>query len=68
MGIVGFGFLLVGVPFATYTTTESMTVVVTAIVALSYMGGGVLSLIWYVLVGLGLLKLWGLERGALPQQ
>jgi hypothetical protein len=52
VGMVGFGLLLVGVPFASYTTTGTMTTAVTAIVAVSYIGGGLLSLIWYVLVGL----------------
>jgi hypothetical protein len=67
VGIVGFGLLLVGVPFATYTTTGSMTVVVVAIVAVSYLGGGILSLIWYVLVGLRLYKLGYFEGKALAQ-
>ena len=65
VGMVGFGLLLVGVPFATYTTTGSMTVFVTAIVAVSYMGGGILSLIWYVLVGLRLFRLGHLEAKVL---
>ena len=68
VGILGFALLLASVPFATYTTTESQTGVVAAIVAVSYIGGGVLSLIWYILVGLRLYQLGRLEGKTLPQQ
>ena len=67
VGILGFALLLAGVPFATYTTVSPTGAVVTAIVAVSYMGGGVLSLIWYFLIGLRLLQLGRLEGKTLPQ-
>jgi len=56
-GILGLGLLVASMPFAGYTTTGPTTAVVSAIVALTYIGGGLLSLAWYILVGLRLLKL-----------
>ena len=44
-----------------------MTVIVVAIVAVSYLGGGILSLIWYVLVGLRLYRLGHFEGKVLVQ-
>jgi hypothetical protein len=57
LGIVGLGLLMASMPFAGYTTTGPSTAVRSAIVAVTYIGGGLLSLAWYVLVGLRLLKL-----------
>jgi hypothetical protein len=67
VGILGLGLLLASVPFAGYTTTGPTTAVVNAIVAITYIGGGLLSLAWYILVGLRLLKLGQFERNTLPQ-
>lgn len=64
VGILGLGLLLASIPFAGYTTTGPTTSVVSAIIAVTYMGGGLLSLAWYILVGLRLLKLGRFERGA----
>jgi hypothetical protein len=38
------------------------------VIALQYIGGGLLSLAWYILVGLRLLKMGPPEGKALPQQ
>jgi hypothetical protein len=67
VGILGLGLLLASIPFAGYTTTGPMTAVVSAIIAVTYIGGGLLSLAWYILVGLRLLKLGQFERNTLPQ-
>lgn len=56
-GIMGLGLLLASVPFAGYTTAGETTAIVSAIVAVTYIGGGLLSLAWYILIGLRLLKL-----------
>jgi len=57
VGILGLGLLLASMPFAGYTTTGPSTAAVNAIIAVTYIGGGLLSLAWYVIVGLRLLKL-----------
>ena len=59
VGIVGLGLLVASIPFAGYTTTGPMTAARSAVVAVTYIGGGLLSLVWYILVGLRLLKLDG---------
>jgi hypothetical protein len=56
-GILGLGLLVASMPFAGYTTAGPTTAVRSAIVAVTYIGGGLLSLAWYILVGLRLLKL-----------
>ena len=61
VGILGLGLLLASMPFAGYTTTGPTTAVVSAIIAVTYIGGGLLSLAWYILVGLRLLKLGQIE-------
>jgi len=61
VGILGLGLLVASMPFAGYTTTGPTTAVVSAIIAATYIGGGLLSLAWYILVGLRLLKLGQLE-------
>lgn len=40
-----------------YTAAGTPTAVQSAIVALQYIGGGLLSLAWYILVGLRLVKI-----------
>jgi fumarate reductase subunit D len=57
VGILGLGLLVASMPFAGYTTTGPTTAVVSTIIAVTYIGGGLLSLAWYILVGLRLLKL-----------
>ena len=57
-GIVGFGLLVAGTPFGGhYTATGTPTAFQSVMVALQYVGGGLLSLAWYFLVGLRLLKI-----------
>jgi hypothetical protein len=58
VGILGLGLLVAGTPFGGhYTATGTPTAVQSAIVAVQYIGGGLLSLAWYILVGLKLLKI-----------
>jgi hypothetical protein len=59
IGILGFALLLLGVPFSTYTTVSPTGPgpVVTAIIAIQYAGGGILSMVWYFLIGRRLLQL-----------
>jgi hypothetical protein len=58
VGILGWGLLVVGTPFGGhYTATGTPTAVQSAMVAVQYVGGGLLSLAWYILVGLKLLKI-----------
>lgn len=57
-GVIGLGLLIAGTPFGGhYTDTGTSTAVQSAIVAAQYIGGGLLSLVWYILVGLRLLRL-----------
>ncbi len=59
-GIAGFLFLLVGLTApAGYTNIDPLTATEATITGLSIAGGGLLSLIWYILVGLRLLKYAG---------
>jgi hypothetical protein len=58
VGILGLGLLVAGTPFGGhYTATGTPTAVQSAMVAVQYVGGGVLSLVWYILVGFNLLKI-----------
>jgi hypothetical protein len=57
VGILGLGLLSASGLFAGYATTGPMTTSATIIVGVTYAGGGLLSLAWYILVGLRLLKL-----------
>ncbi len=57
VGILGMGFLVASMPFAGYTSTGAASPVVGAIVAVTYIGGGLLSFVWYILTGLDLIKL-----------
>jgi hypothetical protein len=57
LGIVGLGLLVASAPMAGYTTTGPASVARNFAVALTYAGGGVLSLAWYLLVALALLRL-----------
>jgi hypothetical protein len=66
-GIVGLGLLLASTPFAGYTTIGSTTAVVSALIAVTYIGGGLLSLAWYILVGRRLLQLGRLESNRVPR-
>jgi hypothetical protein len=68
VGILGLGLLVASMPFAGYTTTGPTTAAVSTIIAVTYIGGGLLSLVWYILVGLRLLKLGQLGGKAHPQQ
>jgi hypothetical protein len=68
VGILGLGLLVASMPFAGYTTTGPTTASVSTIIAVTYIGGGLLSLVWYILVGLRLLKLGQPEGKAHPQQ
>jgi hypothetical protein len=61
-GILGLSLLLASMPFAGYTTAGPTTAATSAIIAVTYIGGGLLSLAWYILVGRGLLKLGRRER------
>ena len=64
LGILGMALLLLSVPFAGYTTTGPMSVAVSTIVAISYAGGGLLSLAWYILIGMRLVRLGQLSQPA----
>lgn len=58
VGIIGLGLLVVGIiGGAHYTSTGEISGVQEVIVAVQYIGGGLLSLAWYILVGLRLLKI-----------
>jgi hypothetical protein len=67
-GILGLGLLIASIPFAGYTTTGPSTAVADAIIAVTYTGGGLLSLVWYILVGLRLLKLGHFEAEMSPSR
>ncbi len=68
IGILGFAFLLAGLPTgAGYTATGPLPGIMVALVALSIVGGGILSLVWYILIGIRLVQLGRLETKALPQ-
>jgi hypothetical protein len=58
VGMLGFGLLVIGIiGGGHYTSTGSYTAIQAAIIAVQYVGGGLLSLAWYILVGLRLWKL-----------
>jgi hypothetical protein len=57
VGILGLGLLVLSIPFAHYTVFGEASPVRDAIIAVTYVGGGLLSLAWYILVGLRLLKI-----------
>jgi hypothetical protein len=67
-GILGMGFLSVSALFAGYATTGPMTAVNSVITAVTYTGGGLLSLVWYIFVGSRLLKLGQFAGEALHPQ
>ena len=58
-GILGLGLLSASGLFAGYATTGPTTAFMTIVVGITYAGGGLLSLAWYILVGLRLLMLDG---------
>jgi hypothetical protein len=66
VGMLGFALLMLSMLFAGYTTTGPSTLIENAIVAVTYIGGGLLSLAWYVQVGLRLIKLGQIEEKKLP--
>jgi hypothetical protein len=68
VGILGLGLLVTSMPFAGYTTTGPTTAIVSAVIAVTYTGGGLLSLAWYILVGLRLLKSGQPQGNVQPQQ
>jgi len=68
VGILGYALLLIAVPLAGYATTDPATAVETVLAYISYLGGGVLWVIWWILIGLKLLKLGRIEGKMLPQQ
>jgi hypothetical protein len=58
VGTLGLGLLVVGIiGGAHYTSTGEYTAIQGVIVAVQYVGGGLLSLAWYIMVGLRLIKL-----------
>ncbi|UCH60245.1 MAG: hypothetical protein JSV61_01885 [Anaerolineales bacterium] len=62
VGILGLGLLVVGiVGGGHYTSTGEYTAMQGIIVFIQYVGGGLLSLAWYILVGLRLWKLGKIE-------
>ncbi len=65
-GILGFGFLSASALFAGYATTGPTTAATDVIIAVTYTGGGLLSLAWYILVGLRLLKLGQKSQSLIP--
>ncbi|MBK8902450.1 MAG: DUF4386 family protein [Anaerolineaceae bacterium] len=67
IGILGFALLSASGLFAGYATTGPMTAIVSVIVGITYAGGGLLSFVWYILIGLRLLKLGRLEGKLFPQ-
>ncbi|HUT68789.1 MAG TPA: hypothetical protein VMW86_09635 [Dehalococcoidales bacterium] len=61
VGIPAFLLLLASIPFGGYTNMTPRGPVLTAIIYVLNYGGGLLSMVWYILVGLRLLKLGRLE-------
>jgi hypothetical protein len=57
VGILGLGLLSASGLFAGYATAGPTTAITTILVGVTYAGGGLLSLAWYILVGVRLLKL-----------
>lgn len=69
VGITGFGLLVVGIiGGGHYTSAGEYTALQGALVAIQYIGGGLLSLTWYFLVGLRLLKLSRSEASSAFQE
>ncbi len=56
-GILGLGLLLTTIPFSSYTTGPAAGSALEAVIAVATIVGGLLSLAWYILVGLRLWKL-----------
>jgi hypothetical protein len=63
LGIVAFSLLLAGLPFAGYTGGPGQGSVLETVVIATSIVGGLLSLGWYIRVGLRLLKLRYIETG-----
>ncbi len=64
-GILGLGLLAASGLFAGYATTGPTTLVLSAIIAVTYGGGGLLSFLWYILIGRTLWKLANRESQTL---
>ena len=64
VGILAFVLLLAAVPFGGYTEVTPRGPVLTVMIYVLNFGGGLLSMVWYILVGLRLLKLGRLEGKA----
>ncbi len=56
-GILGLGLLAISGLFAGYATAGPTTAITSIIVGVTYAGGGLLSLAWYIVIGLKLLRL-----------
>lgn len=67
VGILAFVLLLTTVPFGGYAEVTPRGPVLTAIIYASNYGGGLLSLVWYILVGLRLLQLGRLAGKSGPE-
>jgi hypothetical protein len=55
-GIAGFPLLIASLPFAGYTSHGSVTPAVSVIILATYIGGGLGSIVWYLLVGIRLIR------------
>jgi hypothetical protein len=66
VGMLGFALLLLSMLFAGYTTAGPTTPVESVMIAVTYIGGGLLSLVWYVQVSLSLFKLGRFEEKKFP--
>lgn len=69
VGILGLGLLVAGIiGGGHYTSVGEYSAIQGAIVVIQYIGGGLFSLVWYILVGLRLWKLGQTEGKAVLQQ
>ncbi len=66
-GVLGLGLLAASGLFAGYATTGPTTAIVRVIVAVTYAGGGLLSLAWYILIGRSLWNLANRESQMVSQ-
>jgi hypothetical protein len=56
-GILGLGLLILSIPFAHYTTKGTASSFQSFMILITYTGGGLLSLAWYILSGLNLIRI-----------
>jgi hypothetical protein len=66
VGMLGFALLMLSMLFAGYTTAGPSTLIESVIIAVTYIGGGLLSLVWYIQVALRLFKLGQIAEKKLP--